>query len=92
MSSAEDRITSALSSRRFLSVLYRAWIALPYWIRKPATALAIVWFLLLKRLAGVERRDGLTPTARLGNLSFSGVPSVSSPSYRLEIAGRVSIW
>ena len=79
------------NSRIALRVLYYIWMAFPYPIRKPLTAWGIHLVLLMKKAAGVDHRNDLTPMRDLGNLSFWGVPEIDLDSYVLEIDGRVSI-
>ena len=55
MGNFQARYKRLLSSRGFVHGTYRVWIALPYPLRKPATAMAILGLLLMKRLSGVDR-------------------------------------
>lgn len=77
------------NSRLVLRVLYYTWIAFPYPIRKPLTALFILWTLAMKKATGVDRNDKPTSVDDLGNLSFWGVPKIDLRRYTLEIAGEV---
>ena len=89
MGNFQARYKRLLSSRGFVHGTYRVWIALPYPLRKPATAMAILGLLLMKRLSGVDRQDAPTPTLGLGNLSYWGVPEVRLEEYTLRVTGLV---
>ena len=78
-----------ISARLTTRIVYYGWVATPYFLRKPMTAVALVSILLMKKLFGVNRRDTMTPAARLGTLSFWGVPQVSVADYRLRVHGKV---
>lgn len=77
------------TDRRFLRVLYYVWIVFPYPIRRPLTSLVILSILGMKRLAGINRRNALTPTRKLLGLSFWGVPPVAAQGYTLRVDGLV---
>ena len=52
--------------------------------------MAGIWCLLaLKRVMGIERRRGLTPSERMFALSFWGVPHVDTADYALTVNGGV---
>ncbi|MCH8062024.1 MAG: molybdopterin-dependent oxidoreductase [Chloroflexi bacterium] len=74
---------------RVLKIMYYAWVAFPYPIRKPLTAWLLIWVLIFKKLARVDGRNDPTPMKDLGNLSFWGVPDVDIEDYSLEITGLV---
>ena len=65
------------------------WRAFPYPLRRLIAALFIIYVLLMKALFRVGRQDTLTPTDKLGNLSFWGVPQLNLESYRLRVEGEV---
>lgn len=77
------------SSRRVLKALYYLWVAFPYPLRRLVTAVFITLVLLMKKITGVEYKNGLTPWEKLGTLSFWGVPSIPGAGYRLAIEGEV---
>lgn len=83
-------LVKAGSSRRGLRILYYPWRSLPYPLRRLGTALFIVLVLLLKRLFRVDRQNAITPTEKLGNLSFWGIPEMDVENYRLEVVGAVN--
>jgi DMSO/TMAO reductase YedYZ molybdopterin-dependent catalytic subunit len=82
-------IVKAGGSRRGLRILYYIWIAFPYPLRRLITAAFIVYVLSVKKLLRVDRQNALTPTDKLGILSFWGVPELDLDTYRLEITGAV---
>lgn len=82
-----DRYRRTMSSRLFTRVVYWLWIFFPYFLRKPLTALGLLWILGMKKVFRVNQRDEMTPTEKLGNLSFWGVPEVDLDDYRLRVGG-----
>lgn len=84
-------IVKAGGSRRGLRVLYHIWVSFPYPIRRLVTAVFIICVLSMKKLLRVDRQNALTPTDKLGTLSFWGVPEVALDTYRLEITGAVQL-
>ena len=79
----------AINSYIGLRILYYPWVAFPYPIRKPLTAMGIWWILQMKRLFGVNRQTKPTPMKDLGNLSFWGVPDIDLEKYTLRVEGAV---
>ncbi len=69
--------------------MHLVWLAFPYPLRKPLTALGILVILGMKKITGVNRRIGITPEERLGSLSFWGVQEVDPDTYSLSIDGLV---
>lgn len=78
------------NSRLVLRAMYYTWIAFPYPIRKPLTALFILWTLAMKKVTGVNNNDSPTSMDNLGNLSFWGVPKIDLSTFALDIVGAVS--
>ena len=78
-----------LLKRIILRLSYYAFIVLPYPLRKVATLLYILTVLAIKKLAGVENQNELTPLDEVGTLSFWGVPRVDAHSATLTIDGEV---
>jgi len=91
MMKVTELVVKASTSRVTLRFFYFLWIAFPYPIRKPLTALVILAILGMKKLLGVNRQDAPTPAERLGSLSFWGVPDVSLDTYALRIDGEVDV-
>lgn len=90
LSSIDAAFWRLSTNRRILRVLYYGWIAFPLPIRKPLTALGILALLGAKKLTGVNRRHGPTPTHRVQSLSFWGVPPVDLETYTLRVDGLVN--
>ncbi|MFQ5879939.1 MAG: molybdopterin-dependent oxidoreductase [Dehalococcoidia bacterium] len=80
-----------LSRMQRLVVLpaYYLFLAMPYPLRKVATALYIAFALLGRKLTGVERYHQPTPTDKLYSLGFWGVPAVDVAAYTLTVDGAV---
>lgn len=76
--------------KRFtLKLSYYVFIVLPYPLRRVAAAAFILATLGVKKLAGVERQNELTPLDEVGTLSFWGVPGVDTVAATLIIGGEV---
>lgn len=86
---AERALIRASTRRGTLRLLRVLWVAFPYPVRKPLTALVILGVLATKKVTGINRRNSLTPSELLGSLSFWGVPRVSLDGYVLRIEGLV---
>ena len=85
----ERAIIRVTTNRRYLRLMYLMWVAFPYPLRKPLTALVILSVLAMKKVMGVNRRNTLTLPKQLGSLSFWGVPQVSVAEYVLKVEGLV---
>ena len=70
----ERAIIRMTTNRRYLRLMYLIWVAFPYPLRKPLTALVILGVLAMKKVTGVNRRNALTSPRQLGSLSFWGIP------------------
>jgi DMSO/TMAO reductase YedYZ molybdopterin-dependent catalytic subunit len=75
--------------RATLKLFYYVFIILPYPLRRLATAGFIVVALAVKKVAGVEKQNELTPLDEVGTLSFWGVPAVDVGTFTLTIDGEV---
>lgn len=83
-------LRTRLSTNRYLlRIIYYPWIVLPYPARR-LVSIAGVWFLqYISRLRGTRRQQDLTPSEKLFDLSFWGVPHLDPSGYSLTIEGSV---
>ena len=84
---AYETYRKTISTRVFTRVVFWIWIFFPYFLRKPLTALGLLWILGMKKVFRVNGRNEMTPTEKLGNLSFWGVPTLDIDEYRLRVGG-----
>ena len=72
-----------------LKTLYAIFISIPYPLRRILVILFIIWTLTKKKLKGVNRMNELTPLDEMKSLSFWGVPSIDTSTYRVLVKGLV---